>query len=89
MEIKDEKDFPLLREQVNKWNKNHSMFKHDVRQLSKSLEKLIDNHSQHMIMHRQTKRTIHLERAQAEIDNINILLKTVGQQELLSILSRR
>jgi len=40
-------------------------------------------------MHRQTKRTIHLERAQAEIDNINILLKTVGQQELLSILSRR
>ena len=40
----------------------------------------------HMIMHRQTKRTIHLERVLTEIDNINIP-ETVGQQEIILALA--
>jgi len=88
MLVETDKDFPLLRQQFSIWRKRHSMFKHDVNQIEHIMEDHIQKYSIALVYYRQTKKRSYLEQAQKEIDEINRLISTVEQIELMSILSR-
>jgi len=64
------------------------MFTHDVQRIEKIINQHITAHSKIMVMYRQTKNRSYLEKAQKEIDTINIVLSTVEKMELMSLLSR-
>ena len=89
MEIHSEKDFPKLRDQLQRWRKRFPMFKHNVRQIEDVIEKHITKYSQHLVKYRQTKNKHHLEHAQVEIDEINRVLQTVEKIELMAMLGQR
>jgi hypothetical protein len=88
MEIKSEKDFDELRQYMNTLSRRFPMFRHDVAQIEKITEEHIKNHSIALVYYRQTRRKIHLENAQKEIDGINRVLSIVGKLELMAILSQ-
>ena len=88
MQIASEQDFPKLREQYAIWRKRFPMFKHDVIQIEHIIEKHIQEYSIVLVKYRQTKNKSYVEKAQAEIDNINRVLATVGKLELMAILSQ-
>jgi hypothetical protein len=87
MQIKDQSEFPKLREQLKLWRKRFPMFSHDVNQIEKIIELHIQEHSKIMVAHRQTHSRSHLESAQKEIDAINQIISTVEKLELMAMLS--
>jgi hypothetical protein len=87
MEIKNEKDFHKLREQILIWRKRFPMFRHDVNQIEKIIEHHIQNHSIALVHYRQTKKNNYLEQAQEEINCINRTLATIEKLELMAMLS--
>lgn len=88
MQIETHNDFSKLREQFNIWRRRFPMFTHDVKQIENIVENHITNYSKHLVEYRRTHHTIHLERAQSEIDEINRVLATVSKLELMAMLSR-
>jgi hypothetical protein len=88
MKIESDKDFLELRKQFSVWRKRFPMFVHDVDQIEHIIENRIQNYSIALVYYRQTKAKHHLERAQQEIDAINLVLSTVEKLELMSLLSR-
>jgi hypothetical protein len=88
MKIESDKDFLELRKQFSVWRKRFPMFVHDVDQIEHIIENRIQNYSIALVYYRQTKTKHHLERAQQEIDAINLVLSTVEKLELMSLLSR-
>jgi hypothetical protein len=88
MKVESDKDFKQLREQFAAWRNRFPMFVHDVQRIEKIINQHITAHSKIMVMYRQTKNRSYLEKAQQEIDTINIVLSTVEKMELMSLLSR-
>ena len=88
MKIESDQDFKQLREQFAAWRTRFPMFTHDVQRIEKIINQHITAHSKIMVMYRQTKNRSYLEKAQKEIDTINIVLSTVEKMELMSLLSR-
>ena len=88
MKVETDKDFKKLREQFSAWRLRFPMFTHDVHRIEKIINQHITAHSKIMVMYRQTKNRSYLEKAQQEIDTINIVLSTVEKMELMSLLSR-
>jgi hypothetical protein len=88
MKIESDQDFKQLREQFTAWRLRFPMFMHDVQRIEKIINQHITAHSKIMVMYRQTKNRSYLEKAQQEIDTINIVLSTVEKMELMSLLSR-
>ena len=88
MKVQTDKDFAELTQQFSVWRKRFPMFTHDVQRIEKIINQHITAHSKIMVMYRQTKNRIYLERAQREIDAINTVLATVEKMELMSLLSR-
>jgi hypothetical protein len=88
MKIESDQDFKQLCEQFAAWRLRFPMFMHDVQRIEKIINQHITAHSKIMVMYRQTKNRIYLEKAQKEIDTINIVLSTVEKLELMSLLSR-
>ena len=68
MQIKDESEFPKLREQLKLWRKRFPMFSHDVNQIEKIIELHIQYHSIAMVFHRQTRSKKYLEDAEKELE---------------------
>ena len=64
------------------------MFAHDVRKIEDAVNNHMKNYMEHYIKYKQTKNDIHIDRAQAEIDKINELMKTVSKVELMALLTR-
>jgi len=83
------RDFPKLRDQLQKWRKRFPMFAHDVKTFDKMLEKHMKEHMEHIIKYKQTKRTTYLEKAQEELDHINRILTAISKVELMALLSKR
>ena len=88
MKIESDQDFKQLREQFAAWRLRFPMFTYDVQRIEKIINQHITDHSKIMVMYRQTKNRSYLEKAQKEIDTINIVLSTVEKLELMSLLSR-
>ena len=88
MQIKDESEFPKLREQLKLWRKRFTMFSHDVNQIEKIIELHIQYHSIAMVFHRQTRSKKYLEDAEKEIQKINQVIATVEKLELMAMLSQ-
>jgi hypothetical protein len=88
MKVESDKDFKQLREQFTAWRYRFPMFVHDVQRIEKIINQHITAHSKIMVMYRQTKNRSYLEKAQQEINTINIVLSTVEKMELMSLLSR-
>jgi hypothetical protein len=88
MQIKSEEDFTQLREQFNDWRRRFPMFVRDVNRIEKTVEHHIQKHSKILVLYRQTKNKSYLERAQQEIDKINILIATVEKIELMALLNK-
>jgi archaellum component FlaC len=89
MQIESEKDFPELRDQFNKWRKSFPMFKHDVKKIEDTVERLIKEYSVSLMHYRQSKKRYYLEQAQTHIDEINRVVATIEKIELMALLSRR
>ena len=88
MKVESDQDFKQLREQFTAWRHRFPMFIHDVQRIEKIINQHITAHSKIMVMYRQTKNRSYLEKAQQEINTINIVLATVEKMELMSLLSR-
>ena len=88
MKVESDQDFKKLREQFAVWRLRFPMFTHDVQRIEKIINQHITAHSKIMVMYRQTKNRSYLEKAQQEINTINIVLSTVEKLELMSLLSR-
>jgi hypothetical protein len=88
MQIESEKDFSELRKQILVWRKRFPMFRHDVNQIEKVIEKHIQNHSIALVSYRQTRKNTYLEIAEKEIAEINKVLSTVSKLELMAMLSQ-
>jgi hypothetical protein len=88
MEIKSDKDFPMLREQILVWRKRFPMFRHDVNQIEQIIETHIQNHSIALVFYRQTHKKKFLEDAEKEIESINRVLSMVEKLELMALLSQ-
>jgi hypothetical protein len=89
VQIDSDKDFEKLREQFYGWRKRFPMFKHDVQQIEKIVERHIQNHSIIMVQYRQTHSKACIEKAQLEINAINRVISTVEKIELMALLSQR
>jgi len=88
MKVESDQDFKQLRDQFTAWRHRFPMFTHDVQRIEKIINQHITAHSKIMVMYRQTKNRSYLEKAQQEINTINIVLSTVEKMELMSLLSR-
>jgi len=89
MHITSEKDFPKIRQMINRWKQRFPMFKHDVIKIENIVEQFIKKYSEALIGYRQTHKKIYLERAQEAIDEINRVLLMVEKVELMALLSKR
>jgi len=88
IEITSHKDFDTLQYQFQKWKQRFPMFAHDVRKIEDAVNNHMKNYMEHYIKYKQTKNDMHIDRAQAEIDKINELMKTVSKVELMALLTR-
>ena len=89
MQIESEKDFPALRERLNKWKKQFPMFTHDVIKIEDTVEELIKKYSICSMYYRQTHKLYYVKQAQGYIDEINRVIATIDKVELMALLSRR
>lgn len=88
MHIQSENDFKELRNQLDSWRLRFPMFTHDVSKIDRAIEEHIKQYSIALMHHRQTHKKQYLEYAQQEIDEINRIINTVEQLELMAMLSR-
>ena len=88
MQIESERDFTDLRRYVEKYYKRFPMFRHDIANIENIIEEHIKLYSIAMVHYRQSHSKCYLEKAQKEIDEINRVLSTVGQLELMTLLSQ-
>jgi len=88
MKVESDKDFKQLREQFSVWRHRFPMFVHDVQRIEKIINLHVTAHSKIMVMYRQTKNRSYLEKAQQEIDTINVVISTVEKLELMVLLSK-
>ena len=88
MKVESEQDFAQLAIQFTAWRHRFPMFIYDVQRIEKIINQHITAHSKIMVMYRQTKNRSYLEKAQTEINAINVILDTVEKMELMSLLSR-
>jgi hypothetical protein len=88
MEIKSADDFALARKYTSNLRKRFPMFGKDIRQIEDIIERHIQEHATCFVYYRQTKRKSWLEKADKEIEKINVVLQTVGKIELMALLAR-
>lgn len=89
MQIETGDDFVKLSEQFKDWRNRFPMFAHDIRRIEDMIYNHIRNHSIALMHYRQTHKQYYLDKAQEEIDEINRILLTVEQIEIIAILSSR
>lgn len=82
-------DIAEIRNRCQTWRRRHSMFIHDIRRIESAIEKHISNYSNCLVLHRQTHKSIYLDKAEKEVEEIKKLIDFVEKMELMSLLSRR
>jgi len=81
-------DFSDIRDHVKRYKKRFPMFLKDIRRIENTIENHIKLHSQYLVKYKQTHSNKYLEKAQAEIDQINNLLKLIDKIELMAMLAK-
>ena len=78
-----------LRSRLNVWKKNHGIFIKDIQRLERSVDAILNERLDQLIMLRQTKRQIYKERADQKLQEAINSLKYFSKIELLVSLSKR
>ncbi len=78
-----------LRSRLNVWKKNHGIFIKDIQRLERSVDTILNERLDQLIMLRQTKRQIYKERADQKLQEAINSLKYFSKIELLVSLSKR
>lgn len=77
-----------LRSRLNVWKKNHGIFIKDIQRLERSVDTILNERLDQLIMLRQTKRQIYQERADLKLQQAINSLKYFSKIELLASLSK-
>jgi len=81
-------DFTDIREHIKSYKKQFPMFIKDIRKIESTIDNHIKLHGQYLVQFKQTHSYKYKEKAAAEIENINNLLKLIDKIELMAILSK-
>ena len=76
------------RSRLNVWKKNHGIFIKDIQKLERTVDALLNERLDELIMLRQTKRQIYQERADLKLQLAINSLKYFSKIELLASLSK-
>ena len=76
------------RSRLNVWKKNHGIFIKDIQKLERTVDALLNESLDELIMLRQTKRQIYQERADLKLQQAINSLKYFSKIELLASLSK-
>ena len=76
------------RSRLNVWKKNHGIFIKDIQKLERTVDALLNERLDELIMLRQTKRQIYQERANLKLQQAIYSLKYFSKIELLASLSK-
>tara|TARA_B100000686_G_scaffold341332_1_gene418572 strand:- start:519 stop:800 length:282 start_codon:yes stop_codon:yes gene_type:complete len=76
------------RSRLNVWKKNHGIFIKDIQKLERTVDALLNERLDELIMLRQTKRQIYQERADLKLQQAINSLKYFSKIELLASLSK-
>ena len=76
------------RSRLNVWKKNHGIFIKDIQKLERTVDALLNERLDELIMLRQTKRQIYQERANLKLKQAINSLKYFSKIELLASLSK-
>ena len=76
------------RSRLNVWKKNHGIFIKDIQKLERTVDALLKERLDELIMLRQTKRQIYQERADLKLQQAINSLKYFSKIELLASLSK-
>ena len=76
------------RSSLNVWKKNHGIFIKDIQKLERTVDALLNERLDELIMLRQTKRQIYQERANLKLQQAINSLKYFSKIELLASLSK-
>jgi len=76
------------RSRLNVWKKNHGIFIKDIQKLERTVDALLNERLDELIMLRQTKRQIYQERANLKLQQAINSLKYFSKIELLASLSK-
>jgi len=81
-------DFTDIRDHVKRYKKQFPMFMKDIRRIESTIDNHIKLHGQYLVQYKQTHSEKFREKADAEIEQINNLLKLIDKIELIAILSK-
>ena len=76
------------RSRLDVWKKNHGIFIKDIQKLERTVDALLNERLDELIMLRQTKRHIYQERADLKLQQAINSLKYFSKIELLASLSK-
>ena len=76
------------RSRLDVWKKNHGIFIKDIQKLERTVDALLNERLDELIMLRQTKRQIYQERANLKLQQAINSLKYFSKIELLASLSK-
>jgi|TARA_B100000959_G_C14727118_1_gene519418 hypothetical protein len=76
------------RSRLDVWKKNHGIFIKDIQKLERTVDALLNERLDELIMLRQTKRQIYQERADLKLQQAINSLKYFSKIELLTSLSK-
>ena len=76
------------RSRLDVWKKNHGIFIKDIQKLERTVDALLNERLDELIMLRQTKRQIYQERADLKLQQAINSLKFFSKIELLASLSK-
>lgn len=81
-------EYSEYRSRLNVWKKNHGIFIKDIQKLERTVDTLLNERLDELIMLRQTKRQIYQERADLKLQQAINSLKYFSKIELLASLSK-
>ena len=81
-------DFSDIKDNIKRYKKRFPMFLKDIRRIENTIDNHIKLHGQYLVQYKQTKSDKFREKAEAEIEQINNLLKLIDKIELMAILAK-
>ncbi len=77
------------RKQLDAWIKHHPMFAHEIRRIKNTIDKLMNQRADLMVLYRQTRKEHYKEQARIILIQAQNHLKTFSKLELLATLAKR
>jgi hypothetical protein len=81
-------EYSEYRNRLKVWKRNHGIFIKDIQKLERTVDTLLNERLDELIMLRQTKRQIYQERADLKLQQAINSLKYFSKIELLASLSK-